>query len=123
MLYAQIDPKMSSFFPDQVPSLIRLDEVEWGGVGVNGIPPLDYLESVSVSEAGYLEDSNVVFGLEINNEARAYPKWILAWHEMALDRLGGVELTLVYCTLCGTVIPYESEVGGQLVKFVLMLIK
>ena len=40
---------------------------------------------------------------------------------MALDRLGGVELTLVYCTLCGTVIPYESEVGGQLVKFVLML--
>ena len=74
MLYAQIDPKMSSFFPDQVPSLIRLDEVEWGGVGVNGIPPLDYLESVSVSEAGYLEDSNVVFGLEINNEARTYPK-------------------------------------------------
>jgi hypothetical protein len=31
---------------------------------------------------------------------------------MALDRLGGVELTVVYCTLCGTVIPYNSVVGG-----------
>ena len=32
---------------------------------------------------------------------------------MALDRLGGVELTIVYCTLCGTVIPYESVVDGR----------
>jgi hypothetical protein len=48
----------------------------------------------------------------INGQARAYPKRILAWHEMALDRLGNEELTLVYCTLCGTVIPYKSVVGG-----------
>ena len=53
----------------------------------------------------------------MNGEARAYPKRILAWHEMARDRLGGVELTLVYCTLCGSAIPYESEVGGQLRTF------
>ena len=32
---------------------------------------------------------------------------------MALDRLGGIEITLVYCTLCGTAIPYKSVVGGQ----------
>ena len=47
-----------------------------------------------------------------NGEARAYPQRILAWHEMALDRLGGTELATVYCTLCGTVIPYKAEVGG-----------
>jgi hypothetical protein len=49
--------------------------------------------------------------------ARAYPKRILAWHEMALDRVGDLDITLVYCTLCGTVIPYESRVGGRLRKF------
>jgi hypothetical protein len=32
---------------------------------------------------------------------------------MALDQLGGVELTIVYCTLCGTVIPYDSTAGGK----------
>ena len=38
-------------------------------------------------------------GSQINGEARAYPKRILAWHEMALDRLGAQDLTVVYCTL------------------------
>jgi hypothetical protein len=36
---------------------------------------------------------------------------------MALDRVGGVDLTVVYCTLCGTVIPYESQVGSRRVTF------
>jgi len=50
----------------------------------------------------------------VNGEARAYPKRILAWHELARDRVGGVELAIVYCTLCGTVIPYEAMAGGKL---------
>ena len=116
-LYGEIDLRFAEFFPPGVASLIRLDEVVWGGVGVNGIPPLDHPEWVSVDEAGYLADENVVFGLVVNGQARAYPKRILAWHEMALDRLGGVELTIVYCTLCGTVIPYQSVVNDRLLTF------
>ena len=117
MVYQQIDPRMRLFFRPDVPSLIRLDEVQWGGVRVNGIPPLHYPKHLPAPEADYLEDSHIVFGVVLNGEARAYPKRILAWHEMARDRLGGVELTLVYCTLCGSAIPYESEVGGQLRTF------
>ncbi len=110
-VYRQIDPQMTRFFAPPR-ATIRLDEVDWGGVKVNGIPPLDHPRSIPASSAGYLRDSHVVFGVVINGEARAYPKRILAWHEMALDRLGGVEITVVYCTLCGTVIPYNSVVGG-----------
>ena len=113
MIYRTIDPRMASFFPEGARSRIRLDEVQWGGVHVNGIPPLDHPKHIPAGEADYLRDNHVVFGLSINGEARAYPKRILAWHEMALDRLGGVEITLVYCTLCGTAIPYRSVVGDQ----------
>ncbi len=115
--YRQIDPRFAEFFPRGVTSRIRLDEIEWGGVAVNGIPPLEYPASVDAGGAGYLEDDHVVFGIALNGEARAYPKRILAWHEMALDRLGGVELTIVYCTLCGTVIPFESGADGRHVTF------
>ena len=111
-VYSLIDPRMGSFFPEGARSLIRLDEVQWGGVRVNGIPPLDHPEYIPADKAGYLRDRHVVFGLSINGEARAYPKRILAWHEMALDRVGGVDITLVYCTLCGTAIPYRSVVGN-----------
>lgn len=110
-VYARIDPKMASFFATPK-ATIRLDEIDWGGVGVNGIPPLDHPRVVPAAAAGYLRDDHVVFGVVANGEARAYPKRILAWHEMALDRLGGTELAIVYCTLCGTVIPYKSVVAG-----------
>jgi len=111
-LYSNVDRRIGAFFRSDKAD-IRLDEIDWGGVKVNGIPPLTYPRTVPVSEASYLKDSHVVFGLVIDGEARAYPKRILAWHEMAFDRVGGVELTVVYCTLCGTVIPYESVIGGE----------
>jgi hypothetical protein len=112
-LYSNVDEQMAQFFPAGAEERIRLDEIDWGGVKVNGIAPLDHPKHIPAEQAGYLEDKHVVFGLEVGGEARAYPKRILAWHELALDRLGGVELTVVYCTLCGTVIPYGSEVGGE----------
>ena len=115
--YAQIDPRFADFFPRRVFSAIRLDEIDWGGVHVNGIPPLEYPAHLPAGDADYLDDDHVVFGVAAGGENRAYPKRILAWHEMALDRLGGVELTIVYCTLCGTVIPYESVVDGEHIRF------
>ena len=115
--YARIDPRMQAFFPRGVQSIIRLDEIDWGGVAVNGIPPLVYPRVVSAADARYLRDGNLVFGVVVNGEARAYPKRILAWHELATDRVGNVELTVVYCTLCGTVIPYESTVAGKVLRF------
>jgi hypothetical protein len=113
LLYANIDPRMREFFAPGAPAIIRLDEIEWGGVTVNGIPPLYYPSRLTAAAADYLQDDHVVFGIAINGEARAYPKRILAWHELAWDRVGEVELTIVYCTLCGTVIPYESVIDGQ----------
>ena len=111
--YGQIDPRFRDFFPRGVTSRIRLDEIDWGGVTVNGIPPLYFPSTNSAVEADYLADDDIVFGIALNGDARAYPKRILAWHEMAVDELGGTELTIVYCTLCGTVIPFESEIQGR----------
>jgi hypothetical protein len=116
-LYGRVDPRMARFFApnaDGSPrrATIRLDEIDWGGVKVNGIPPLVSPAVVPASQAAWLKDSHLIFGVEVGREARAYPRRILAWHEMAHDTLGGEQLTIVYCTLCGTVIPYRSRVAG-----------
>jgi Protein of unknown function (DUF3179) len=116
-LYARLDPAFAEFFRAPANTTIRLDEVQWGGVPVNGIPPLDHPAHLAAADADYLAADNVVFGVFVDGEARAYPQRILAWHELALDRVGQHELTIVYCTLCGTVIPYDSSVGGKLRKF------
>jgi hypothetical protein len=116
-LYSRIDPRYRVFFRNGIAATIRLDEIDWGGVPPNGIPPLRYPKHEAATDARWLRDNHVVFGVEVNGEARAYPKRILAWHELATDMLGGVDLTIVYCTLCGTVIPYDSTVEGRTLKF------
>jgi len=111
--YREIDPKFGRyFFGRENTSDIRLDEVRWGGVVQDGIPPLRGPEMISANEADYLGDDNVVFGIEVNGDVRAYPKRILAWHEMFVDTVGGIDFAGVYCTLCGTVILYETDAQG-----------
>jgi hypothetical protein len=113
--YGILDPTFRNYF--QGPSSIRLDEVQWGGVTADGIPPLDHPKMISAGDASYLDDSNIIFGFYEDGQARAYPKRILAWHELMYDKVGETEMTVVYCTLCGTVIPYRSTVGGREVRF------
>lgn len=113
-LYSAIDPRFERYFSGQQDSArIRLDEIVWGGVLQDGIPPLRDPEMLSATEADYLGDENIVFGIVVNGEAHAYPKRILAWHEMFVNDIGGVEITGVYCTLCGTVIPFRSHLGDR----------
>ncbi len=112
-LYEQIDPRFGKYFrARQSSARIRLDEVRWGGVLQDGIPPLRDPQMVAASQATYLEDDNIVFGIVVNGDVRAYPKRILAWHEMFTDTIGGVDIAGVYCTLCGTIIPYKTSLAG-----------
>jgi len=111
-LYADIDPAFGAYFEDTPQATIRLDEILWGGVNQDGIPPLDHPKTIPAAAADFLDDDNRVFGVFIDGEARAYPKRILAWHELVRDRVGGREITGVYCTLCGAMILYDSRVEG-----------
>lgn len=112
-LYKLIDPKFEKYFLGRDDMLrIRLDEVRWGGVVQDGIPPLRKPKMINALEATYLQDNNVVFGIELNGDFRAYPKRILAWHEMFIDKVGNEPVVGVYCTLCGTMILYKTEVHG-----------
>lgn len=112
-LHQSIDRKFRKYFSGRSKqSLIRLDEVRWGGVLQDGIPPLRQPKMIGAEKATYLKDAHIVFGIEVNGEARAYPKRILAWHEMFVDNIGGIPVAGVYCTLCGTVILYKTEHNG-----------
>jgi Protein of unknown function (DUF3179) len=102
-----IDPRFKEYFTNKPASLIRLDEIRWGGVRRDGIPPLKNPKMIAAKEATWLEDDHIVFGVAINGDVRAYPKRILAWHEMFKDRIGGKELAGVYCTLCGALVIYD----------------
>ena len=108
-LLANIDERFQEFLRDEYPSAIRVEEIVWGGVRVDGIPPLDLPTTIAPEDATWLEPGEAVFGVVINGEARAYPLRIMDWHEMTNDIVGGVPLSLAYCTLCGAGIAYDGR--------------
>lgn len=117
-LLARIDPRFGELIHDGVAHRVRLEEIVWGGVRFEGIPALDRPRHVAAAEAGYLADSDLVFGVSAGGEHRAYPRRIVAWHEMANDVVGGQPVTLSYCTLCGSAVLYSGRLpGGQVVTF------
>ncbi|HIP70146.1 MAG TPA: DUF3179 domain-containing protein, partial [Anaerolineae bacterium] len=120
ILLSGIDPGFGEFLQDEYPARLRVEEIVWGGVKVDGIPALDNPEMLTAVEADYLNPWDVVFGIAINGDARAYPLRILDWHEMANDVIGGVPVSLAYCTLCGAAIAYDgrsTDADGQPITY------
>ena len=108
-LMARIDPNFQVFLSRGVAHEIRLEEITWGGVVKDGIPALINPRHIAPDEADYLTDGELVFGVEINGDARAYPLRIMDWHEMFNDVVGGVPVALAYCTLCASGILFETQ--------------
>ncbi len=109
----QSDPVMVT---DGVRHTIPLDRILSGGPPKDGIPSIDDPVFAAV-DAEFMSDSDVVVGLAINGEARAYPIFILVWHEIVNDVVGGVPISVTYCPLCYTNQVFERTSGGQVLEF------
>jgi len=116
-LHLQIDPDFEVFFkPDDMRRDrmgIRIEEIAWGGVVKDGIPSLDKPAMIAAGDADYMRSDDLVFGVSINGDVRAYPLRIMGWHEMFNDVIGDVPVALAYCTLCGAGILYDTKVAGR----------
>lgn len=107
-----IDPLFVHLLRDEHPSTIRVEEIQWGGVVLDGIPALRNAAMIPAEEADYLTPQEPVFGISINGDHRAYPLRIMDWHELANDVVGGVPLSLAYCTLCGAGIAFDGRASN-----------
>ncbi len=110
-LLGKIDPALAALLREDAPRRIRAEEIVWGGVKKDGIPALDNPKFIDASRATWMTPDELVFGVVIDGDVRAYPERILAWHEMANDRVGGRAVSLSYCTLCGAAILYDGHVS------------
>ena len=112
-LFAPLEPRYAEILNDAAPSSIRTAEIDWGGVPIDGIPPLEHPEHVPAAAANHMAEGEPVFGVTAGGASRAYPLRILDWHELVNDTLGGIPLSLAYCTLCGSGIAYDGRIPGM----------
>ena len=95
-LFQRIDPAFGEFVYPGVKHRARLEEIQWGGVRKDGIPALTNPRHLAAAAATYLEPDELVLGIVVRGEARAYPLRIMDWHEMTNDVVGGVPISIAY---------------------------
>lgn len=97
--------------------IVSLDKIKSGGPPKDGIPSIDEPKFVKSSEAGFVSDNDLVIGVNINGEQKAYPLFIMVWHEITNDIVGGVTVAVTYCPLCFTNQVFDRNVDGKITEF------
>lgn len=93
-------------------------EIVSGGVGRDGIPPIDNPRFDDLAAADmWLQEASPVIALEVDGIARAYPLAILTRHEIANDTIGDTPVAVTFCPLCNSAIVFDRRVDGQTLRF------
>lgn len=93
-----LDNTFRSVNPDQIPALTDPDMVDASGAA-----------------AGYITEDELVLGVVINGEARAYPHQIGWYHKIVNDIVGGQAVVVSFCPLTSTGMLFDGQVeGGRL---------
>lgn len=93
-----------------IPSDIPITEIIHGGPGRDGIPAIDEPTFTAVGEERAIRPSDLVVGVVIDNEAKAYPLNILNWHEIVNDSIAGIPIAVTYCPLCRSGIVFNATI-------------
>jgi hypothetical protein len=122
IIFLSTDEEKSIFkqsLGQEIKHTVPLDKILNGGPPQDGIPSIDNPKFQSVQEADkILEDSELVVGLNIHGDIRAYPLQILVWHEIVNDVVGGESVAVTYCPLCFTNQVFNRTlIDGNTVEF------
>ncbi|MDE1767534.1 MAG: DUF3179 domain-containing protein, partial [Thaumarchaeota archaeon] len=97
--------------------IIPLDEIKNGGPPKDGIPSIDNPKFIPVSEVKFLKDDDLVIGVQLDGQTKAYPLLILVWHEIVNDKFGTTPVAVTYCPLCFTTQVFDRRINGTEVEF------
>ncbi len=74
-------------------------------------------EALRIENVGFLLPSDMVLGVLLNGQARAYPIGMLTRRQVVNDRLGGVPIAVFYCPLSDSATVVERRIDQELLEF------
>ncbi len=65
----------------------------------------------------WLKNEELVLGLDLKGEQKAYPVKILNWHEVVNDKIQDLPIAITWCTLSGAAKVFKRQIEGQTLTF------
>ena len=97
--------------------LVHTKDVIDGGLGKDGIRAIDRPLFVDAEEAAFLSEDELVLGVNIGNDARAYPHRILDFHELVNDIVGEQPITVTFAPLTGSGLAWSRRIKETVTTF------
>lgn len=121
-VFELVEPAWAPFFDDDE-ATIDWRWVSWGGVLIDDrpldgtdrpcpggcIPALNDPALTDAAGGDWYPDERIVFGVEVEGEAVAFPRNIMEIHEMVNMTIAGRRIGMPYCTLCGSAQAYLTD--------------
>ena len=104
------DPVQGGNFLNDVPGVVTRIRRNLAPDTIPALTDPDFV-GINSSDADYVFDDDLVLGLYINGEAKAYPHNIGWLHEITNDVVGGKPVVVSFCPLTGTGMVFD---GGDL---------
>lgn len=83
-----------------------------GCLGLDCIPSLQNPSFLTLEEANFLNEDDIIYGLVLKNEIRAYPMRILDWHEIVNELFVSPRIAITYCPLTGSGVGINIDDSG-----------
>ena len=119
LFFWSCSPDSSTYTPKPVADRWLVPEVKVidGGPGKDGIASIQNPLSISVAENIVFEDEDLIIGVKIGSEMKAYPHGILNYHEAVNDVINNQDLLVAYCPLTGTGFCWNREFNQEIHSF------
>ena len=103
--------------PDRPDKTARIEDRIRGRHIAAASPPLERPALRSVAAADHMRDDDLVLGVTVAGQARAYPWWVAKNFHVVDDVVGGVPLALAFCEQCSGVAAFRRTLDGRVLVF------
>lgn len=111
------------------PLLVPRELLVAGGISKDGIPAVSDQPSMTLAELDafaaeikqrrrkFLVSDDLVIGVTLDGQSRAYAVRMLNWHEIINDTLAGRPIAVTYNPLCDSAVVFDRGVVGETLEF------
>ncbi len=113
-IYSKIDKKYNEIIENEYNKHIPIKNLKWIGSSAQVIPKINNPKLINSDEQNYLNNDDLIIGINVNGKNYAYPLKILRWHGVINEEISGKSFVITYCPTMNIATAFENKPVGNL---------